>query len=134
MAEAFLAREVGDIYQVASAGSHPVGELDPLTLRVMNEKGVDVTRARSKSFLEFEDSPVQVVITVCGKADEVRPVFPGQLVRHHIPFDDPAARNGSEAERLAEFRRVRDEIEHAFTLYARGLRDGAELGRSRDVD
>ena len=134
MAEGFLAREVGDLYQVASAGSQPTGEVHPLAVRVMGEVGVDLSRARSKSLLEFEDSPVQVVITVCGFADEACPVFPGQLARHHFPFDDPARAAGTEEEILAQFRRIRDEVERVFTVYGRGLRDGAELGRARDTD
>lgn len=134
MAEGFLSREVGDLYQVASAGLRPAGEVHPLAVRVMGESGVDLTRARSKSLFEFEDSPVEVVITVCADADEACPVYPGQLSRHHFPFEDPAKFTGTDEELLVKFRKVRDEIKRVFMTYGRGLRDGAELGRPRMVD
>jgi arsenate reductase len=58
------------------------------------------------------------VITVCGNADQACPVFPGQVQRHHWPFDDPAHASGSEEEIMGEFRRVRDEIAARFRAYA----------------
>ena len=63
---------------------------------------------------------METVITVCGNADEACPVFPGQRNRHHFPFDDPAHAEGTEEEKLAVFRRVRDEIKAVFTAYAAG--------------
>ena len=74
--------------------------------------------------------PVHTVITVCGKADQACPVFPGQVNRHHWPFDDPAHAPGNEAEQLEVFRRVRDEIRRVFEAYAAGLRD-AGFGNGR---
>jgi arsenate reductase len=69
---------------------------------------------------------VGTVITVCGNADQVCPVFPGQLNRHHWGFDDPAHAAGSEDEQMAVFRRVRDEIARVFQAYAAGLLDAGK--------
>jgi arsenate reductase len=74
---------------------------------------------------EFLDQPVETVITVCGNADQACPVFPGQLNRHHWPFDDPAHATGTDDEKLAVFRRVRDEIRRVFEAYAAGRLDVA---------
>jgi len=68
---------------------------------------------------------VHTVITVCDKADQACPVFPGQVKRHHWPFDDPALAAGAEAEQLKVFRRVRDEIRRVFEAYGAGRRDAA---------
>jgi arsenate reductase len=71
----------------------------------------------------FLDKGVETVITVCGNADQACPVFPGKVTRHHFPFDDPAHAQGSNAEKLAVFRRVRDEILRTFEAYAAGRLD-----------
>jgi arsenate reductase len=71
----------------------------------------------------FLDGEVETVITVCGNADQACPVFPGQVNRHHWPFDDPAHATGSDEKVLTEFRRVRDEIAKVFRAYADGRRD-----------
>ena len=71
---------------------------------------------------------METVITVCGNADQVCPVFPGQVNRHHWPFDDPAHFQGTEAEILAVFRRVRDEIRRVFEAYAAGRLDAPATG------
>jgi arsenate reductase len=68
---------------------------------------------------------VETVITVCGNADQACPVFPGQVNRHHWPFDDPAKATGTAEEINTEFRRVRDEIRQVFQAYAAGRRDQA---------
>jgi arsenate reductase len=81
---------------------------------------------------EFLAQEVETVITVCGNADQACPMFPGQVNRHHWGFDDPAHASGTEEEKLAEFRRVRDEIRRTFEVYAAGRRDqsnAAELHR-----
>jgi arsenate reductase len=95
----------------------------PLAIKAMAEIGMDISGHRSKHLDEFLNQPVHTVITVCGKADQVCPVFPGQVIRHHWPFDDPAHATGSETEQLEVFRRVRDEIHRVFGAYADGLRD-----------
>ena len=120
MAEGILRAAAGDILNVQSAGSKPTGFVHPLAIKVMAETGVDISSHRSKPLSEFLHQQVETVITVCGKVDQVCPVFPGQANRHHWPFDDPAKAEGSEAGKLAVFRRVRDEIRSVFETYAAG--------------
>jgi arsenate reductase len=114
---------LGDGWRVASAGSKPAGYVHPMAIRVMQEIGVDISKHRSKHLEEFRDESVETVITVCGKADQVCPVFPGQVNRHHWGFDDPVHAAGTDEEQLNVFRRVRDEIRRAFEAYAAGRRD-----------
>jgi arsenate reductase len=95
----------------------------PLAIRVMAEEGYDLSGHRSKHLDEFLEVGVETVITVCGNADQACPVFPGQVNRHHFPFDDPAEAKGSEDEQLVVFRRVRDEITAVFVAYAAGRKD-----------
>jgi arsenate reductase len=110
MAEAFLSRDGGDRVAVSSAGTHP-SVVNPLTIRALAERGFDWSGARSKSMTEFLDRPFDVVVTVCDDAREACPVFPGGGRRIHRAFHDPALATGTEAERLAVYREVRDEIE-----------------------
>jgi arsenate reductase (thioredoxin) len=123
MAEGILRASVGDLVNVQSAGSKPAGYVHPLAIKVLAEIGIDISGHRSKHMDEFLAQPVHTVITVCGKADQACPVFPGQVNRHHWPFDDPAHAVGTEAEQMEVFRRVRDEIRRVFEAYADGLRD-----------
>jgi arsenate reductase len=124
IAEGFLRRALGDLAEVASAGSRPAGYVHPKAVTVMREIGIDLSGGRSKSLTEFLDGRVTTVITVCADADAACPVFPGKLKRHHFGFDDPAKATGDDEVVLAEFRRVRDEIGRVFEAYAEGLRDG----------
>lgn len=87
----------------------------------MSEIGIDISNHRSKHLDEFLADEVSTVITVCGNADQVCPIFPGQMNRHHWGFDDPAHATGSEEEQLVVFRRVRDEIAKVFGAYGAGL-------------
>jgi arsenate reductase len=121
MAEGILRAHAGEIIKVESAGSVPAGQVHPFAIKVMNEIGVDISGHRSKHLNEFLDVPVHTVITVCGFADQACPVFPGRVRRYHWGFDDPAKSTGPEAEVLAVFRRVRDEIAKVFGAYAAGL-------------
>ena len=123
LAEGVLRAVAGDFLKVASAGSKPAGYVHPLARRVMQEIGIDISTHRSKSMNEFLAQKVETVITVCGHADQACPVFPGQVNRHHWPFDGPAHATGTDEEQLAVFRRVRDEIRRTFTAYAHGRRD-----------
>ena len=123
MAEGVLRAAAGDLLNVQSAGSKPAGHVHPLAVQVMKEIGIDVSGHRSKHLDEFLRQPIETVITVCGNADQVCPTFPGQVNRHHWGFDDPAKAEGTEAEKLAVFRRVRDEIKLVFEAYAAGRRD-----------
>ena len=123
LAEGLLRATAGDLFEVHSAGSKPAGYVHPLAIRVMAEIGIDISGHRSKSMNEFLQTPIETVITVCGNADQACPVFPGQVNRHHWPFDDPAHAKGTEAEQLAVFRRVRDEIRRTLDAYVAGRRD-----------
>ncbi len=125
LAEGILRAALDDTYTVASAGSRPAGYVHPLAIRAMAEIGLDISHHTSKHLDEFLGKDVETVITVCGNADQACPMFPGQVNRHHFPFDDPAHANGTEAEQLAVFRRVRDEIQAVFKAYAAGRLDGA---------
>ena len=123
LAEGILRAVAGDILDVQSAGSKPAGYVHPSAIAAMKEIGIDISAHRSKSMTEFMDKKVETVITVCGNADAACPIFPGQVNRHHWPFEDPAHATGTDAEKLEVFRRVRDAIRRTFTAYADGRRD-----------
>ncbi|HEY1122749.1 MAG TPA: arsenate reductase ArsC [Haloferula sp.] len=118
MAEGILRAAAGDVLDVQSAGSKPAGYVHPLAIRALEEIGIDISGHRSKHLDEFLASDVETVVTVCGNADQVCPMFPGQVNRHHWGFDDPAHATGSEEEQMEVFRRVRDEIRERFEAYA----------------
>jgi arsenate reductase len=126
IAEAFLRHFAGNILNVQSAGSKPAGYVHPLAIKVMQEEGIDISQHRSKHLDEFMAVGVETVITVCGNADQVCPTFPGQVNRHHWPFDDPAHAQGTEEQKLQFFRDVRDEMKSVFQAYAAGRIDAAE--------
>ncbi len=109
MAEAILRREGGAGFEVVSAGVDPKG-VHPLTVRALAEVGIDIRRARSKPVTEYLGQPFDYVITVCDRARESCPYFPGGAHTLHWGFDDPADADGSDDERLAVFRRVLEEI------------------------
>jgi arsenate reductase len=109
MAEGFLRAWAGDRFEVASAGTEAT-RVHPLAVRVMDEVGIDLRSHTSKTLDAFLAQPWDYAITVCDSANERCPLFPGGTMRLHWSFDDPSAAGGSEAERLAAFRRVRDEI------------------------
>ncbi|HSP69917.1 MAG TPA: arsenate reductase ArsC [Bryobacteraceae bacterium] len=109
MAEGLLRHDAGERFEVFSAGTHPT-RVRPEAIAVMRELGIDISAHRSKSVDEFVGQPFDYVLTVCDHARENCPVFPGKTVTIHRNFEDPAALEGSEEQRLALFRRVRDEI------------------------
>jgi len=127
MAEGILRAEAADLIDVYSAGSRPAGYVHPKAIQVLKEIGIDISHHHSKHMDEFLTENVHTVITVCGKADQVCPSYPGQVNRYHWGFDDPARATGSDANVLAEFRRVRDQISVVFKAYAAGLRVGKRL-------
>ncbi len=129
LAEGVLRSVAGELFEVASAGSKPAGYVHPLAIEVMHEIGIDISGHQSKHMKEFIDRPVETVITVCGNADQACPIFPGQVNRHHWPFDDPAHATGTTEEQRAVFRRVRNEIRRVFTAYAEGRRDQLKAAR-----
>jgi arsenate reductase len=109
MAEGLLRHLAGDRFEAASAGTEATG-VHPLAIRVMAELGVDLAGHTSKTVDGLLDRGWDHVITVCDSANERCPVFPGPTTRIHWSFDDPSQATGTEAERLATFRRVRDAI------------------------
>ncbi len=123
LAEGILQKALGKNFRVASAGSKPAGYVHPLAIKALAEIGIDISAHESKHMDLFLADEVETVITVCGNADQACPVFPGQMNRHHWPFDDPAHATGSEEEQMAVFRRVRDEISRVFRAYAAGRLD-----------
>jgi arsenate reductase len=112
MAEAFLRRYAGDIFEVHSAGLEPKG-VNPLTVKVMDEVGIDISEQTSKGIeAYFGKTDIYTLITVCDDADQNCPSgWPGIHTRLHWSFEDPAKFQGSEEEKLAKFREVRDQIE-----------------------
>jgi len=105
MAEALVRTKGGDAFDVHSAGTDPRG-INPLTLEVLAEAGIDASWARSKSVTEYLGQKFDYVVTVCDEARQVCPVFPGVHESLHWGYEDPAEAEGSEEERLAVFRRV----------------------------
>lgn len=105
MAEALLRTRGGDRFDVYSAGTEPKG-INPLTVKALGEAGIDASWARSKSVGEYLGQRFDYVVTVCDQARQACPVFPGVHESLHWGYEDPAAATGTEAERLAVFRRV----------------------------
>ena len=110
MAEGFLRHLAGDRFEAASAGAQAT-RVNPDAVRVMKEIGIDISAHRSKDGSEFLGQRFTYVVRVCDRAKETCPIFPGAFRYFDWALDDPAATQGTEAERLVEFRRVRDEIE-----------------------
>jgi arsenate reductase (thioredoxin) len=109
MAEGLLNHDAGDRFEVESAGTKP-GRVRPEAIVVMKELGIDISGHHSKHVDEFQGQSFDYVLTVCDNAKESCLVFPGHAKRIHKGFEDPAALQGAEEERLALFRRVRNEI------------------------
>ena len=109
MAEGFLRALAGDRVEVASAGTEAT-QVHPLAIRAMDEVGIDLLGHTSKTLDRFLGEPWDFVVTVCDRAGERCPLFPGPARRVHWSFEDPSAAAGDEAERLRAFRRVRDQI------------------------
>ncbi len=111
MAEGILRDLAGDEFEVFSAGLEPKG-INPLSIVAMDEIGIDIRGHTSDSIKKYMGHHhFSHAITVCSDADEKCPsVLWANGVRHHWPFDDPAAAEGTDEEKLAVFRRVRDEI------------------------
>jgi arsenate reductase len=109
IAEALLAEYGGADFEVASAGTE-VTRVNPYAVRVLADLGIDWSGARSKAITEFLDQRFDYVITVCDRARETCPVFPGSENTLHWGLDDPSEVEGTDAERLAAFRRTQLEI------------------------
>lgn len=111
MAEGYLRHVAGDEFEPLSAGIEPKG-LNPLAVEAMNEIGIDISNQNSKDVVSFLGQYIPYIVTVCDNARERCPIFPRSFKFLHWSFDDPAAAQGSREEKLAVFRRVRDEIAH----------------------
>ena len=113
MAEAFLRKYGQEHFDAFSAGLEPT-LINPLTIQVMEEIGLDMSSHFAKGLDQYlGKTNFDYLITVCSRADEKCPIFPGMGVRLHWPFEDPAAFQGTPEEKLAKFRQVRDQIEAA---------------------
>jgi arsenate reductase len=124
IAEALLRDFGGADFQVLSAGTEPKG-VNPYTLRVLDEIGIDWSGARSKSVTEFLGQPFDYVITVCDRARQTCPVFPGKHSSLHWSLEDPAEVEGTDEQKLEAFRRTRTEASarvRPFVELARRLR------------
>jgi arsenate reductase len=109
MAEGLINHDLAGKVQAFSAGTEP-SSVHPLAVTVMKEVGIDISRHRSKSIDEFADEKFDFVITLCDHAAESCPIFFGGVQRIHMGFPNPAAVSGSKEEKLAAFRKVRDQI------------------------
>jgi arsenate reductase (thioredoxin) len=109
MAEGLLRHMSGDRFEVMSAGTEAT-HVRPLAIRAMGEVGVDISAQESETLGRYLREPFDYVITVCDDANEACPFFPGAANRLHWSFEDPSRAEGSEEERLAVFRSVRDQI------------------------
>ena len=118
MAEGLLRHEGSGGCEVFSAGTKP-SSVRPEAITVMRELGIDISGHRSKSVGEFAGQTFDYVVTVCDNARDSCPFFPGGAVRLHWSFDDPAAVEGSETERLAAFRRIRDGIRERVKAFVK---------------
>jgi arsenate reductase len=118
MAEGLFRHEGGGEYEVKSAGTKP-SHVRPEAIAAMKEIGIDISGHRSKSVDEFIGTPFDIVVTVCDNARESCPVFPAGTERIHWSFEDPAIVQGSESERLAAFRRIRDQIHERIREFMR---------------
>jgi len=120
MAEGLLRHMAGDRLEVHSAGTRP-GSVRPEAIAALAEIGIDIRTHRSKHVDDFAGQPFDYVITVCDHAKQSCPVFPVGTRRIHWSFEDPAATTGDQPHRLAEFRRIRDQISHRLTEFVDSL-------------
>lgn len=109
MAEGLLRHMAKDRFEAYSAGVKPI-TVNPLAIKVMAEIGINISKHRSKSAMEFIDQSFDYVITVCGNAQKTCPVFPGEHEKIHWDIEDPAEAKGSEADKLPVFRKIRDDV------------------------
>ncbi len=121
MAEGLLRHDAGERFEVESAGTKP-GIVRPEAIAAMQELDIDISGHRSKHVDEFEGQRFDYVITVCDNAKEGCPVFFGAAKKLHHSFDDPPpASEGTDGERMAIFRRVRDELRAYLADFAKPI-------------
>lgn len=119
MAEGLVNADLGERFEAYSAGTEATA-VNPVAIRVLAELGIDISAHYSKTLDAFKDERFDHVITLCGSANEQCPLFFGGVKRVHIGFEDPSQLAGSEEQRLAAFRRVRDQIRTDIEEYLRG--------------
>jgi arsenate reductase len=122
MAEGFVNHLLAGRWEARSAGTRPAERVHPLAVKAMAEVAIDISGGRPEGVDRYLDEAWDLVVTVCDSAREACPTFPRPVERLHISFDDPAEAEGSEDEKGAVFRRVRDEIRERLveTLGKRG--------------
>lgn len=116
IAEGLLRHLAGDRFESFSAGTEKT-RVHPLAIQAMADLGVDLTSHSSKLVDDFRDQQFDYVVTVCDRANETCPFFPTHGERLHWSFEDPSAATGTDAEKLAEFRRIRDQIRERLTEF-----------------
>lgn len=116
MAEGLLRSMAGDRFEAGSAGTEKTS-VNPLAVRAMAELGIDISSHTSKRYEDLMPPAWDYVITVCDDANERCPIVPGSVKRLHWSFEDPSRATGDEGQRLAVFRRVRDEIQERLTAW-----------------
>jgi arsenate reductase len=110
MAEGLVNHDLGDRWEARSAGTHPAERVHPLAVRAMAELAIDISRALPKHVDTLARERWDLVVTVCDSAREACPMFSGAAEQIHVSFPDPVLAGGSEAQRLAVYRAVRDDI------------------------
>ena len=110
MAEGWINHRLGGRWEVRSAGTAPAARVHPLAVRAMAEAGVDISGGTPERVDVYLDQPWDLVVTVCDSAKEACPTFPRPVKKIHVSFFDPATAEGTEEEKMAVFRRVRDEV------------------------
>lgn len=122
MAEGLLRHLAGDRFEVESAGTEQT-RVNPFAIEAMKEIGIDISSHTSKTLDRFLGDKWDFVITVCDNANESCPFFPGASARLHWSFEDPSAAKGTDEQRLAEFRRIRDQIRARLEVFLAEPRD-----------
>jgi arsenate reductase len=117
LAEALLREVGGEDYEVYSAGTSPGSGVNPFAMEVLRERGIDTSALYPKALDQFVRQPFDFVVTVCDKAKQQCPTFPGAVRIDHWSLEDPASFQGTYEEVLFAFRETRDEIERRIREY-----------------
>lgn len=126
IAEAVVNQDLGDRFEAFSAGTAPKTP-HPLALRVLAEIGIELPNARSKHMDEFAGQSFDFVITLCDNANETCPLFLGNARQAHVGFEDPDNTEGTDEEKIAVFRRVRDEIRDKVETFLKQEHDSEAI-------
>lgn len=116
IAEGLLRKMAGERFEVFSAGTEQT-RVQPLAIEAMREIGIDISGHTSKTLDAFEGQTFDYVITVCDRANESCPIFPGGTERIHWSFEDPTAATGTDEQKLRAFRTVRDAIQQRLRMF-----------------